>query len=101
MFYGVGPRSQLAPTMDEPQLRQLIASLAKKLAPKFEEVRDAADRVRLVLEELDYDKFILGLGLSSHKDEKDYPRKNVEVGRSRSYFCAIGFFPQVSDKKSS
>ena len=63
--------------MDEPELRKIITSLSKKLIPKFEEIRDGTNRIRLVLEELDFDQFVLDLGLET--DEKDYPRKNNQV----------------------
>lgn len=65
--------------MDEPQLRQIITSSSKNLIPKFEEVKDAADRIKIVLEEIDYDQFVVDLGLATSKDEKDYPRKNIQV----------------------
>ena len=67
--------------MDEPELRRIITTLSKKLIPKFEEIRDGADRIRLVLEELDFDRFVLDLGLET--DEKDYPRKNNQVSFSK------------------
>ena len=56
---------------------QIITALSKKLVPKFESIRDASDRIKLVLEELDYENFVQDLGLES--EEKDYPRKNVQV----------------------
>ena len=65
--------------MDEPQLREIITTLVKKLVPKFEVTEDPIERIRLVLEDLDYDKFVADLGLSNPKDEKDYPRKNIQV----------------------
>ena len=63
--------------MDEPALRQIITTLSKKLVPKFEEIRDGTDRIRLVLDEIDFDQFVLDLGLES--DEKEYPRKNNQA----------------------
>ena len=56
---------------------QIITALSKKLVPKFESIRNASDRIKLVLEELDYENFVQDLGLES--EEKDYPRKNVQV----------------------
>ena len=65
--------------MDEPDLRQIITSASKILIPKFDEIKDAATRIVLVLEEIDYDQFVVDLGLATSKDEKDYPRKNIQV----------------------
>ena len=63
--------------MDEPTLRGIISTMAKKMISKFETASDPKSRMKLVLEELGFEKFVLELGLES--EERDYPRKNEEV----------------------
>ena len=75
--------SKIAKKMDEPTLRGIISTMAKKMISKFEIASDPKSRMKLVLEELGFEKFVLELGLES--EERDYPRKNEEVMIKQSY----------------
>ena len=79
--------------MDEPTLRGIISTMAKNIIPKFEIALDPKSRMKLVLEELGYEKFVLELGLES--EERDYPRKNEEVNSKIKCFLLLFAIPKM------